>query len=114
MAKVLTKDATIGCPHSPGHVTILLPLPVPVPKLTVKGVAVVVKADLLTGLIPDCTQPVQTRDLKVTSIDRGEATKLKIKTFGVLLDSGFQGKTDKGNALTVAEGKAGQSKLTAE
>jgi hypothetical protein len=114
MAKVLTKDATIGCPHNPGKVVIVLPLPVPKPKLTVKGVPVIVKADVATAVIGGCPQPVQTIDVKVSTVSAGEATKLKIRQQGVLLDTTFQGTTDKGATLSVAEGKAGQSKLTAK
>lgn len=113
MAKVLTKDATIACKHGPGHVTIVTPPQVPAPKLTVAGVAVIVKADVTTpGLIPDCTLG-QARDNKVSAITAGEATRLKIRGAGVMLDS-ISGQTDKGNPISVGAGQAGQSKVNAK
>lgn len=107
MAKVLTKDAVIECPHSPGRVTIPPPPP---RKLTIKGAPVVVKPDLATATIAGCPQPAQTIDTKVTVVSNGEARKLTVGGQPVLLDETFSGTSDKAASLEVSD--AGQDKLT--
>jgi hypothetical protein len=110
MAKVLTRDAVIECPHKPGRVTIP-PLPPPPRKLTIKGAPVLVKADLNMAPIAGCPQPAQTVDLSVSVVATGEARKVTVGQQPVLLDATFQATSDKTIALQV--GSAGQDKLTA-
>lgn len=110
MPAVLTRAAAIRCPHPPGQVALPPLPPAPAPKLTVRGTAVLVKADLATALITGCPQPVQTVDLKVGTITAGEALKLTVKTAAVLLDTTFAATSDKGAALALGGG--GQTKVT--
>jgi hypothetical protein len=110
MAKVLTDQADLECPHS-GRVTIVIPTPL-VRKLTIGQRPVLVKADLAGAPIV-CAQPPQTIDTTVSSITAGEATKLTVRRKGVLLDGTLAGQTDKGAALKVGPLGAGQAKVKA-
>jgi hypothetical protein len=111
MAVVLTKDAAIECPHAARAVVVIPPQPAR--KLTIKGAAALVKADLVGAAIQVCPQSPQTQDLTIASVTGGEAGKLSVRGQGVLLDGDFAGLTDKGAALAIGLAGPGQDKLTA-
>lgn len=110
MAKVLTDQADLECPHA-GRVTIAIP-PAPPRKLTIRGKPALLKADLASAPIA-CAQPPATLDSTVAQITAGEATRLTVGCRGVLLDATFAGTTNKAQPLSVGPAGAGQTKVRA-
>ena len=112
MTFVVTEASDVECAHHG-----VAKLASVQPKLTVSGKGVLVGNDLLLALLTGCTQTNANASevpcTKVDSLTSGEATKLKVRGQGVLLDS-FAATTigKPQNSLSCKDPK--QSRLEAE
>ncbi|MEU6716716.1 hypothetical protein ABZ897_35065 [Nonomuraea sp. NPDC046802] len=92
---MLTAASTIACPHPPGLVQTSA-----VHRLTVAGAAVLTAADVVPRQVIGCVMPVaqgppQTKTCtKVLSWTGGQAARLTVDGVPVLLDQGFEARTD--------------------
>jgi hypothetical protein len=118
MPGVLTKGSNVTCGHG-GTVVTSSPA-----KLKVNGQAVLLKDGIASKPVSGCTTPPASDPsgptaipcATVTSVDLGEATKLKVDGSAVMLET-LAGKTDgmvaKMTPQTLLSATAGQNKLTA-
>lgn len=124
MASVLTTNSTVTCGHS-GNVAVTS-----TQKLKVNNNSVLVRTSIEGKSIPatplpgscqtqpasDPSGPTAKPCTKVSSVDHGEATKLKVNGQAVMLDT-LSGTTDgmvaKTTPQTLLSATAGQAKLTA-
>ena len=88
MPNVLTITSIINCPHLPGK----LAFTGVNHKLKVLGSPVLVKTDIMSATVQDCTNPTATppppqKCLVVASVSVGESSKLKVGSVPVMLDT---------------------------
>jgi hypothetical protein len=116
MAGVLTEESTVGCGHDPGKVATAGEA-----RLTVNGHPVLTKQSVEGKAVTGCGIVLDgtannVKCLTVTSVDKTEATRLRIGGKAVLVDllGGVTSGTKGGNPTKDLTATVGQTRLTAE